>query len=611
MKRKLINYDVFERIQKDSMSNAEYELVEASLILAKAIGADSLTLRCFGPENALYEHTDGSFVHTSYRIKDNTVCFENIEQLVIDEDSEKAKSRGVLKNMLEALLENNDKVAEDLFSEYLSLPTVRRIFCEAKQRRVVPIRDSKGNIKGYKPGMWNTKPKKSESPSDTLKRIAGKKKKKKVRPQSQQNLLKMKRKAIARQIGEWHALCENVVDYLVIKEFGPSLKESHIQSDERGNIVNVEIPTTRARNEAKLLSFNWKTLNTDVKVLRGNAKKLNEDVNFAKAVIELKRQNALSDNDALEETIEAIVSRWPQVLYLTQKELSESIKHALEVAGAINFDDQTCDFMAEGILRVAHGSFVDRVNRILRLAGVDVTKEASEDPYLDFAKVVDGFYASLDETNKLEMQVFVDLYEALRQVYTSAQQENNEFVKTETAVHLNELASIIRQDVDASAEVVEAAVEWLAELVETNLETSDWDVSNSVHITTSGDHPKMAEIAKKGYAPASDFSGNWGDSAPVSDGKNYKGGLADEMRSSSWGNIGGADAYPDLSNPYVPKPFGDYKIKGEKHIDADSDHLAHWSSGDTWPNLDNPYVPKSVQVKKMNDGKEKDLIVDK
>ena len=87
--------------------------------------------------------------------------------------------------------------------------------------------------------------------------------------------------------------------------------------------------------------------------------------------------------------------------------------------------------------------------------------------------------------------------------------------------------------------MAEAAAEWLYDLVETNLDVSDWNVSNNSHVTVSGDHPDMAKKAKQGYSPASDFSGDWSDTAPASDGKSYRGGHADEMRNRSWSNISG------------------------------------------------------------------------
>jgi hypothetical protein len=100
------------------------------------------------------------------------------------------------------------------------------------------------------------------------------------------------------------------------------------------------------------------------------------------------------------------------------------------------------------------------------------------------------------------------------------------------------------------------------------------------------------------------------------DSMTYKGGKhSKEARSHSWGNVGGKDTFPSLSNPYVPKPFGDYTMKGEKGVDKDTfgQHHSTWQSGDTWPKLQNPYVPKAETPHsyKMNKGKEKDLVIDK
>ena len=83
------------------------------------------------------------------------------------------------------------------------------------------------------------------------------------------------------------------------------------------------------------------------------------------------------------------------------------------------------------------------------------------------------------------------------------------------------------------------------------------------------------------------------------------------MRNRSWGNHGGEGIYPSLKNPYVPAPFGDYTMKGEKGAEKDGESdWSRWQSGDTWPSLQNPYVPKAVtpQSYKM---KSDNLIVDK
>jgi hypothetical protein len=411
---------------------------------------------------------------------------------------------------------------------------------------------------------------------------------------------------------EWANLCESVFGYMDFQEFGPVLNESTASRDDRGNVVSLMIPSKVARNESRMLNFNWKTLNTDVVVKRNGAKKIAESVEFAKAATDLKRQNNLSDNDSMIETLENVVSAWPDIIYLTEAELSEAIKLSLESTGATNYDDEMCNFLAEGILRTAHNTFVDRVNKVLTLAGSNL-KEAVADPYAHFKSVADGFYPFLDETTGLEMQVFTDLYEALRQVYQFAGQENDGLLQSEVSSHLKGLLPIVQQEVEPCLEVASMAAEWLWNLVETNLESQDWKVSNTPHVTVSGDHPAMSDKARQGYNPAGDASGDWGDSAPVSDGSSYKGGLADEMRNRSWGNWSDGNTFPALDNPYIHSPFGDYKIKGEKHIDSDNGQLGQWGDGNTWPNLQNPYNPKAETPDswKQNLGKDDDLVVDK
>ena len=115
--------------------------------------------------------------------------------------------------------------------------------------------------------------------------------------------------------------------------------------------------------------------------------------------------------------------------------------------------------------------------------------------------------------------------------------------------------------------------------------------------------------------------GDWGDEAPAigQDSHAYKGGKHSKtMRSNSWGQEGGGEIFPKLKNPYVPKPFGDYTMKGEKGVDkeATGQHWSTWQTSDTWPDLQNPYVPKEVggeggKGHKMKDGSETDLVVDR
>ena len=82
-------------------------------------------------------------------------------------------------------------------------------------------------------------------------------------------------------------LCENVFGYINFKELGPTINESVAKYDEQGNVVALLIPNSRVRNEASLLSFNWKTIDHKCKTSREGSKSLGENTAFIKAVAEL------------------------------------------------------------------------------------------------------------------------------------------------------------------------------------------------------------------------------------------------------------------------------------------------------------------------------------
>ena len=581
MKRKLISYELFETIQNSALSVAEDQLIGAAPVLSDVLGIDEVSLVCYGKNNVMYEAADGTYIHAAYELGKKHVNFKNIEQLVLDEATELSTANTMVEELMDAILDSNEAKANELFSKYINLPVMKRSFNEGADNLVA-------------------KKKKKDKKNPFMDMIKGKKEDKDSKEAKKS--LKFKTKTEKdKTVKEWKTISENVTSFVKFKQFGPIISESDIARDERGNVVNISVPNSTMRNEMKILSFNWKTLDTDVKVLRSNAKQLSENADFCKSIALLKRLNGL-DDDKVNETLEEIVGRWPSVLYLTKNELSILVAEALDIAGVLNFDDNVCDSLAESVLKTAFAAYSERASKVLSLAGAGGT-----DTFEEFSAVVDKFYPHLDESSVLEMQVYVDLYDALRTVNQVA---GSMLLKRESGQHLDDLAAVIEQRIAPSLDIAVAAAEWLSNIVETNLESGDWTISNSVHTTVNGDNPKMAQNAAKGYTPSSDFSGDWGDTAPVSDGQSYKNGLANQMRNNSWGNIGGDGVYPSLNNPYIPTPFGDYKIKGEKTIDADSDQLAVDGGSDTWPSLQNPYSPKSENPV-MNHGREADLIVNK
>jgi hypothetical protein len=580
MRRKLIKQDAFDSIIKESATTAERELAEAANVLSRALDKGPMSLHCFTESVVVYETLDNTYVHAGYQIDNGHVTFNNIEELVIDETTRKEKMRGILSQMIDHVLSDEHAKAKGLFESYLSMV------------------------------QWN----KNES---------------KITRKHKTNLQESHRIAVlseavetaGREVKQAYAVAKNVLDYVDFLKNGPSINESVSKRDEKGNITDLRIPTCEGRNNSRIKKLGYEVTNAENHDVRKSVPELVKEQAFCKAVAELKRQNAFSDQQGLEEALDVIVQKYPQVLMVTQPELAAIVGEALSHVGVANYDDQTCEFMAEGILRRAHSAYSERVNQILHLANAPKIAEGN-DPYVHFQKVAEIFFPTLDEQFGLERRAYTDLYETLERVHAQAGRRGDSALQHQAAQHINGLADVLNAEVRPDIQTLEESASWLMKLIESNVEGSSntWDVSNKPHMTINGDHPDMAKKAKVGAVPGA-YEGDWGDPAPAisQDEKGYKGSKnADKMRKNSWGQEGGGEVFPKLKNPYVPKPFGDYTMKGEKGVDKDAtgQHWSTWSTGDTWPDLKNPYVPKEVvgtggKGYKMNKGKEKDLIVDK
>lgn len=585
MRRKLIKQDAFDRIISESVTTAEQELVELEPILARALGKNFIRLKSFTESTVLYETSNGTYVHAGYDIKNGQITLNGVEELVIDETSRMEKRKAILSEMIDSVLIENKTKAQDLFNNYLGMVRWNEAHCEEKENKKFPF---------------------------------GKKNDGKKHDDEKKDKLFHKAKKAGKDLAEAYATSQNVLDYIDYMRVGPTLAEAVTKIDEKGNLTDIRIPTRAVRNESRFHRSEWKSLNAKAADNRKKIPYFAENQDFCKAVANLKRQNAFSDAQGLEEALDHIVQNWPEVIYATQPELAHVIAESLETVGVSNFDDETCEFMAEGVLRKAHAAYSEKISQILHLASAPKMVEGA-DPYAFFQKVVESFYPALDEKFGLERKVFADLYESLGSVYKKADRQGDGALKSEAAAYLNELASVLNNEARPDLELAEEAAEFLSNIIETNLEMGKWIVSNTPHLTVNGDHPDMAKKASHGYTPSKDFSGDWGDPAPAigQDSHKYKGGKhSKEMRNNSWGQEGGADVFPKVKNPYVPKPFGDYTMKGEKGVDKSNSDHSLWSSSDTWPNLNNPYVPKEdggVGGKgyKMKNGKETDLVVDK
>jgi len=590
MKRKLISYDALKKMEEASISKIQEQLVNAEEILANVLEAEQLELVFFNESEAVYKTLDQDYIRASYKLDDSGLSLENVEELVVDEDSEKNESKKLISSLIDDLIENKEEEAGAKLAEYLNLPGVKRSITEGYKVKISNPRGRRSKLKNKRQprslvrkrivAMMKTKRKRKgmKSRFKTLTAPAKRRLKGMSNPRA--------RSYVVSTMKEWNSLTENVLGYVNHKEMGPFYKECTVNHDDNGNVVAVKIPSDLKKNEGKILSFDWKTMDTEVKVLRNKAKKLCENEKFAKHVVEIKKHNNVSNNNGLETALENVVASFPEVLYLTQSEMAETVSSALEMAGARNYDDNTCEFISEAILRTAFDAYADRVSKIVNLTGV---KLESEDKYVEFKDVANKLYSYVDASEAGELKVFSDLYEALDSLKSLAESLGEKEIVSETTQLMQECIYVVNREQEPDVQLAEFVANYLRDIYESNLGSMDWEVMEP-NVSATGDHPMVHAHAKKSYSPASDAEDNSvvdAGRSPVSDGKTIKNDLDDELMSNAWGNVGGEDTFPSLSNPYVPSSM-EFTMKGDKGVDKDSDDLGTHQSKDTWPNLNNP-----------------------
>jgi hypothetical protein len=592
MKRKLISYDLFNTLQERSLSTVEQELIEAEDVLAAALDVDGLELFTFSESDVTYKTPDDNFIHATYTVTDNQVILEDIQELIVDEDSEKLSAREKISNMIDSLLENDNSSAEELFESYMSLPSVRRgiSFNEATDHGS----KKKSPLKGRKQSPAAIA-KRTRARDLAISKMTPTDRKKLGRKKNKNKAKFYQSKMMPKAMKEWSQVCENVLGYANFLNNGSVINETAVKTDDHGDVSAVAMPTSKAKKQGKVLTMGFKTMDTELKVIRGNMKNVSEDQTFIKAMADLKRYNNVSDNSSLEESLEAIVSYWPDILFVTEEELAQQINIALSTANVGNYDNDTCTFMAEAILRTAHNAYTDKVRKIASLAGAtsDVTAESSdcEDAYREFSVVSADLFNKLDENNELEVRIFGDLYNALHSVYKIAEHTGDEGTRIEVADMMRECYAIINSARLPDMELAESIANYLSDLLESDdSEHSDKGWDHGVEVDELGDHPMTKWNAKQSGIPSNNLGG-WKDAAPVSDGKSYH-GHSDEMGHNALANHG-KNTWPNINNPIHPKSI--FPKMKEKSV-VDEDGLATLQK-DTWPNLSNPMAPKPILPK--------------
>ena len=578
MKKKLINFDAFKQLEKTSITNSERELLESTDILANVLKAEWLDVFCVNESNVTFIDQNGEFVYANYELNDNSLVLENIEQLVVDKSSTEKSLRNTLEEMVNNILEDKMDEASLNFSEYFRTPMLRA------ELREGTINEAKkgGGLPPWLKAHFEKKGKKSgkkmevETEKDSHKTRRAKKKKRLHKGRLDKVGKGMKNKA---KMESLNLMANNIIEYITFKENGNVYSNISVKKDASNNVVSVKIPVSKARNEGAIIKAQSEKHNRFIAEARETAKIISRESNWVRACTDIKRFNAISDNKALETAFENVASAWPNLLFLTESELATKIKETLNNSGATNFDDSTCEFLAEGILRTAHKAYADNVKKIV--SSVGAISEGND--YKSFSKIAETVLGTVDNNSKVETQVFSDLYRGLSEVFRAAERIGDEATKAETASLLSDVELVLNGEEKDYIRVAEEAALYLQAVTEAalNLDGMTWSVA-SPHESENGDNPAIHAYADVDAIP-SKYTGKF-KSSPFSDGKTVKADSEEYYTSMK-----GKDMFPNMENPYAPKP-GDFKMNGEKAIEDDKEYTKY-SGSDVFPALKNPYIP--------------------
>lgn len=575
MKKKLIDFEMFKQIENSSISKAEKEFTEAAEMLAKVLGKERLDLHCINENSVTFINQDGNLVHASYSMDDSNILLENIQELIIDEQSVKSSTKTILESMVDNILDDKNEEASNNFSEYFSVPMLR-----ATLREGVVLEEGKKPKKGkIPPQLLPFLKKKMKKKGEEVEGETEVEKKKKMLKPAKGRMKKVAEKMSEAKLNNLSVLANNVLEFVDFTENGSAYQNIRMQKDNHGNVVSMAIPTSKIRNEGKVVAMHHKKGGKKVKECRGMATEATRsNPNWIRAVNDLKRMNALSDNAGLQNTFENVAAAWPEVLFLTRGELAARINETLENSGASNYDSDTCEFLADGILRTAHKAFSENVCKIYEAAG----KTPVVDDYNEFVNLSEKVLPMIDASEGKFMQVFSDLYRGLTEVYRTAERAGDSATLAETASLLSDVEDVLNKKQPASMRIaLESAIYLQAISESVTMDSQEWHVAKP-HVSLVGDNPAIHRYATMDGIPGKN-NGPYAHS-PVSDGKTVHAAVEDYYTTMK-----GHDLYPDMNNPYAPKP-GEYTIKGEKSIEHDKEYTK-FSGADVFPNLKNPYIP--------------------
>jgi len=581
MKKKFVDFDTYKNIERNSLTTVERELSEAAEFVGKVCGDSNLRLYCISEDTATYVGSDGNLVQATYSVENDKILLENLEELVVEQENLEKSRKDIISAMVDNILEENLDLANVKFSEYFETPVVK-----ASLREGIISEAAKHDKKKKKKGLPEGLRKYLEKHGSPLHK-KGKKSKHDERDDKKSKLDMKRLKKVAEKAGdaklkEWGHIARNILEFVDFRNNGDLYQNVRTQKDTKGNVTGLSIPRSNVRNEGKVLMLQYKDM---ANIIDGRFKTLSEALNhqsnWLKAVNDMKRFNAMSHGEALQTCFENVISVWPNLLYLRRGELAKKIDEALQVTGAKNYDDETCAFLADGVIRTAHKTFTDRVSKIFSAAG----KQADLDDFDAFVNVSEAVFAKADETIRAERQVFKDLYRSLSEVHRLSRLMGDDATSFEAASLIHECEGVLKNENKGTLELAEDLALYLEAATQAlDFDGAAWTVMSPT-ISINGDNPFIHKYGAMNGSPG-DHKGPY-DLSPMSDGHTVK---VDVTGMEYYTNMNGSDLNPKLHNPYAPEG-GDFLIKGATPMVSDTFELGTSGGKDTWPALSNPYIP--------------------
>jgi hypothetical protein len=606
MKKKFIDFNTYRNIENNSYTAVERELAESAEIVGNLLNDPNIQVYCINEDTVTFVNGDGNYVQANYELQSDKLILNNIEELVVEQADLISSRRSIISKMVDNILADKEEIANENFDEYFSLPVVKAGLKEGYIVEAKKHKEEKEEDENHKEDKGDDKEDKKDKkkgkkglPAALQAWMAKKGGKKKGGKMSKKDKKDMKKKSLntelhsksAKKAGdhkveEWATIARNILEFVDFRQNGDVYQNVRTKRDTNGNLTNVSIPRASVRNEGKVLMLTYKDL-ANILHCRTNAmhEDYNNQSNWLMAVNDMKKFNAMSDAESLQTAFENVVAVWPNLIYLKRDELAKKINETLKVTGARNYDDETCEFLADGVIRTAHKTYADKVSKIFSAAG----KTADLDDFDAFSVVAEAVFKKTDADARAEYQVFKDLYRSLSEVHNLVTKMGDNTTRVEIASLIHECENVLNNSTRPSLEVAEDLAIYLEAFTESvNFDGGmRMDYIMNPHITHNGDNPFIHKYATANGNPG-DHTGKY-KGIVKSDGKNVT-----PDQDDFYTGMSGKDMGDSLSNPYSPKP-GDFKMHGEKSIEDDSNELGMYQ-GDTWPTLKNPYIPDGMSL---------------